>query len=79
MSAENVKLSLEKLRNTSEPELIKEMDENLSSIPLNQTGPLRLQVYYDELVKRDRDKVDQAMLKYTQEVHAFTKTMRNLI
>jgi hypothetical protein len=75
MPEQNEKISLEKLRNTPEHELIKEIDENLASISVNQTGPLRLQVYYDELVRRNQDKATRSMLCYTKWITIMTVIM----
>jgi len=75
MAHQNAKLSVEKLRNTSESEAVKIIDQHLSGISPDQSNPLVAQIYRDELVRRSQDKATGSMLCYTRWITIMTVIM----
>ena len=68
-------LSLEELRNISEPELIQIIDEQFSGTPLTQVGVLVGQIYRDELMKRSQDRATNTMIRLTRVITVLTVVM----
>ncbi len=57
----------EELRKLNDEDLVKEFDNLVKSA---QLGP---SFYREELARRDAEKLNDKMLKYTHELHYFTK------
>jgi hypothetical protein len=78
MPDQKTNITYKELRETPEPEMIKTIDYHLGGIDLTQKSDIVARIFHDELVRRSQDKFNQVMLNYTQEVHRFTKQMRNM-
>ena len=60
------------LRALPDEELIRLHDHHAKSVQVATKH------YLEELARREQDRATQTMLKLTQEVHSFTKQMRNM-
>ena len=65
------------LRTLHEIQLVTKIDQMLDGV-LSPQHLLIAQMYRDELLRRDQQKSNDAMLAYTKEMNAMTKQIRNL-
>ena len=65
------------LRTLHETQLVTKIDQMLEGV-LSPEHLLIAQMYRDELLRRDQQKSNDAMLAYTKEMNAMTKQIRNL-
>jgi hypothetical protein len=76
-------VTYEEIRKMSEGDLIQEIEKHIRTLNLesakntiNINYLLLVQPFRDELVRREQDKITQAMLGYTEKMHSMTKQMR---
>jgi hypothetical protein len=65
------------LRTLHDTQLVTKIDQMLEGV-LSPEHLLIAQMYRDELLRRDQQKSNDAMLAYTKEMNAMTKQIRNL-
>ena len=65
------------LRTLHETQIVTKIDQMLEGV-LSPEHLLIAQMYRDELLRRDQQKSNDAMLAYTKEMNAMTKQIRNL-
>ena len=63
--------------NMSKEDLIKGFNDN-NTTNADFRNMATAQLYRDELMRRDQEEINKAMLDYTQRVERFTKQMRNM-
>ena len=65
------------LRTLHETQIVTKIDQILEGV-LSPEHLLIVQMYRDELLRREQQKSNEAMLAYTKEMNAMTKQIRNL-
>jgi len=71
----NGMLTLEELRSMPEDELVKRVDQQYSDSSLTSLGLVVAQIYCDELVRRNQDRVTKRMLFLTWTIAFLTAVM----
>jgi hypothetical protein len=69
--------TLDDLRNMPDEELAEKVDRQYSLTP-DVRHLLLAQCFRDELIRREQDRNTQRMLDYTNEMHRFTRQVRNM-
>jgi hypothetical protein len=74
--------TFERLRSMTTPELVERIDSQLRASDGGQERHTRnliaSQLYINEFARRDQEKTTDTMLHLTQEMHSFTREVRNL-